>query len=249
MASRPYQANRALAVLRKVLSLAVKEWELRTDNPALGFKMFREKRRERHVTDAELRIIGPWLAKVEREGTQPAGAILVTRLLALTGMRLGEVLFLDRRQVDLRERSIRLEDAKAGPRTVPLPTPAMVLLSEAMNSGANQAGQVALDFDGSPLTVGRYRTFWSALRAETGIADIRPHDFRHGAATFGAQLGANAFLLQHFMGHKTLAMTGGYVERVVDPIRELSDKIASRVSTALDGTPAGEVVPLRRSAE
>jgi hypothetical protein len=28
-AGRPYQANRALAVLRKILSLAVKEWELR----------------------------------------------------------------------------------------------------------------------------------------------------------------------------------------------------------------------------
>src|SRR5262249_42570786 len=40
----PYAANRALAVLRKMLSLAVREWELRQDNPALGVKMFREVR-------------------------------------------------------------------------------------------------------------------------------------------------------------------------------------------------------------
>jgi hypothetical protein len=36
----PYEGNRSLAYLRKALSLAVKEWELRSDNPALGIKAF-----------------------------------------------------------------------------------------------------------------------------------------------------------------------------------------------------------------
>ena len=89
---RPYLGNRALAVLRKILSLAARDWELRNDNPALGIKLFRELPRERFATDDELRIIGSWLRKVEGEGSQSAGAFLATRLLALTGMRLGEVL-------------------------------------------------------------------------------------------------------------------------------------------------------------
>jgi hypothetical protein len=37
-------------------------------------------------------MIGAWLNKVEVENSQPSGAIIATRLLALTGMRLGEVL-------------------------------------------------------------------------------------------------------------------------------------------------------------
>src|SRR5580658_6458172 len=41
-ANRPYQGNRCLAVLRKMLSLAAHEWELRRDNPARGIKLFRE---------------------------------------------------------------------------------------------------------------------------------------------------------------------------------------------------------------
>jgi integrase len=243
---RPYQANRALAVLRKILSLAVKEWELRGDNPALGIKQFRERRRERYVSDDELRIIGPWLARAEKEGTQPPGAILIARLLAFTAMRLGEALYLDRSQVDLKGCVVRLTNAKAGPRGVPIPTAAGQLLADAMAGQRSRAGAVARDFDGSPLSLARFRTFWNALRAGTGITDIRPHDFRHMGATFGAQTGANAFLLRDYLGHATLEMSGGYVERVVDPIRDLAEKVAARVAVGLEGQPSADVVPLQK---
>ena len=96
----------------------------------------------------------------------------------------------------------------------------------------------------SPLSLARFRTFWKALRTGTGIADIRPHDFRHMGATFGAQTGANAFLLRDYLGHATLGMSGGYVERVVDPIRDLAEKVAARVAAGLDGKSSGEVVTL-----
>jgi hypothetical protein len=39
-------------------------------------------------------------------------------------------------------------------------------------------------------------------------------------------------------------MTGRYVERAVDPVRVLADKVAGRVAAAMNGT-SGEVVPLR----
>ena len=50
---RPYWANRCLAVLRKMLSLAVNDWELRADNPALGLTAFPERRRERYASDED----------------------------------------------------------------------------------------------------------------------------------------------------------------------------------------------------
>jgi integrase len=235
-ASRPYQGNRCLAVLRKMLSLAANQWELRQDNPARGIQPFREFRRERFSTDDDLRVIGGWLQQVEREMSQPPGAIHATRLLALTGMRLGEVLGLQWEYVDLKQNIVRLPDTKVGARTIALGSSAATLLAE-LKGEEVRIGPVLCDLDGRALNRDRYRRFWSDLRQQTGLKEMRPHDFRHGAATFGAQAGASAFLLRDFMGHSTVAMTSQYVARVVDPVRELADRVAERVSAALGNKP------------
>jgi integrase len=216
-----------------MLSLATNEWELRQDNPARGIKLFRESRRERFSTDEDLHIIGTWLDRVERESSQPPGAIYATRLLALTGMRLGEVLGLQWDYIDLNENVIRLPDTKVGARSIALPKSAAALLAELKGEEA-RIGSVLRDLGGKALSRHQYRRFWTDLRDQTGLRELRPHDFRHGAATFGAQAGASAFLLRDFMGHSTVAMTSQYVARVVDPVRELAEAISKRVSTALN---------------
>jgi Phage integrase, N-terminal SAM-like domain len=53
MKKTPYQANRVLALLSKMLSLAAK-WGWRRDNPVKGIERFQEKRRERWLSDNEL---------------------------------------------------------------------------------------------------------------------------------------------------------------------------------------------------
>jgi hypothetical protein len=58
--------------LRKALSLAANDWELRSDNPALGIKMFPEAPRERFFSDTELSQIGEAMRKLEAEGGYPA---------------------------------------------------------------------------------------------------------------------------------------------------------------------------------
>src|SRR3954453_7763041 len=51
---KPYQANRVLALLSKMFSLAV-EWGWRPDNPAKGIGRYHEERRDRWLGDDELR--------------------------------------------------------------------------------------------------------------------------------------------------------------------------------------------------
>ena len=226
----PYAANRALAVLRKIFSLAVKEWELVDDNPALGVKMFRETKRERFATDDDLARIGRWLRDSEKAGTVPSSFALAVRLLALTGMRLGEVLSLERSAVDMENSVIRLADAKAGARIVALAAPTRALLADVKS----RAQYVVTGEDPSThLSRTAFRTGWRHLRAGTGLIDLRPHDLRHTAGTFAAQAGANAFLVRDLLGHKTLAMTGRYVERAVDPLRAVADQVAKRVAAAM----------------
>jgi len=140
MAHSPYRANRCLAVLRKMLSLAHREWELRDDNPAIGIKPFPEQRRERFFGPDELKAIGRWLAKVEQDGSEHRAFILATRLMLLTGMRLGEVASAHWLDVDLSANLIRLRDAKTGPRTVPLNSQAVAFLANVRQRGTYVCG-------------------------------------------------------------------------------------------------------------
>jgi integrase len=249
MAGSPYRANRCLAVLRRMLSLAHREWELRDDNPASGVKPFPEKRRERFFSTEELKAIGKWLASTERQRTENSAFILATRLMLLTGMRLGEVATLRWSDVDLSANVIRLRDAKTGSRTVPLNSQAVAFLA---NAGDPSTYVCGLDSDQRVMTRFDYHAVWRRLVKDAGLTNARPHDCRHTVATLGAMAGGTAFTLRDLLGHKTVAVTSGYVARTVDPIRELSETIGGRIGAALapeiEKLPVAEVIELKPAA-
>ena len=244
MRETPYEANRAIAYCSKMLSLAAYEWELRPDNPSKGIQRFREPKRERYFSDDELRRIGAVLAKAEADNSALPGCINAVRLLATTGVRLGELLSLKWNSIDFEGGSIRLIEAKAGTRTVPLGAPSLALLNSIERTG----DYVVHGPDPSkPLSPNTFRHLWNRLRVQAGIPDGRPHDLRHTAGTYAAQAGYNAFLVRDFLGHKTIAMTNRYVERAADPARATADAVARRVTAAMNGE-QGEVVELPRKA-
>jgi integrase len=240
MSATPYEANRALAYCSKMLSLAANEWELRSDNPCIGVKRFPERARERFFGDHELKAIGSALSAAERENTELPGFILLVRLLATTGMRLGEALGLRWADVDLPGRAIRLQDAKTGARTVHLGAAAVTLLDAI--TGRNGYLEQGLD-PAEPLSVNVAEKAWARVREAAGVADGRLHDFRHTAGTFAALSGANAFAVRDLLGHRTLAMTGRYVERAAEMVRTTADNVSNRVAAALSAgdEQAGEV--------
>jgi len=248
MAASPYRANRCLAVLRKMLSLAHREWELRDDNPAIGIKPFPEERRERFFGPEELKAIGRWLAKVELDGSVHRAFILATRLMLLTGMRLGEVATAHWSDVDLSANLIRLRDAKSGARTVPLNSQAVAFLANAQRRGTYVCG---LNGGNNVMTRFDYHAFWRRLTKGIGLANARPHDCRHTVATLGAMAGGTAFTLRDLLGHKTIAVTAGYVARTVDPVRALSEDVGGRIGAALapQSEPPAHVVSLRPAAK
>ena len=87
---RPYQANRALGVLSKMMNLA-EAWGLRSDgsNPCRHVKKYREEKRERYLTKEELRRLGVTLADAERRKTESPFALTAIGLLTLTVRRPG----------------------------------------------------------------------------------------------------------------------------------------------------------------
>ena len=245
MRKTPISANRALAALSKMMSLAARDWELRPDNPCQGVKKFGEQKRERFFSDGELKEIGEALAKAEAERTILPGAARCVRLLALTGMRLGEVLGLRWEDVDMAASAIRLRDAKAGARSVALGARALAYLQALPRDAEFVCPAPRRDL---PLSRDTMERIWSRLRQAANLSNARLHDFRHTAGTYAAQTGANAFLVRDLLGHKTLAMTARYVERVVDPVKITADAMSNRVAAAMDGEPESKILPLRKTS-
>ena len=214
---RPRQANLDLALLHKALNLAVTD-ELIVSNPASGLVKFPEKRRSRRLTDQELRNI--WQASSDEVIGKEAG--LLFRLLICTGCRKGEWLNSKWSDIDFENRVLRLSDAKAGARDVPLNSLSVSLLAASDNASewvfCNRSGN-------APLSASRVQEAWKKLLVLAELGDVHVHDLRHSFASRGAKLGASALVLRDALGHKTLSMTSRYVAEQMEAVMQLSEVI------------------------
>ena len=238
----PRTANQTIAVASKMFSLA-EAWHLRplNSNPCRHLKKFRETVRSRFYTDAELRSIGDAIASIEAAGEILPGAAAAIRLAPMTGLRLGELLDLKWADVDLDGGALEIRDAKAGARRHPIGAAAVAFLGTLERVGPWVCQGVVPD---RSLSTRALQKAWEDVRERAGLKDARFHDLRHSYGTMAGATGANAFLVKDAMGHKTLAMTGRYVGRDADPMRQLVDSVAGRVSAALTGRDA-VIVPLK----
>ena len=218
----PYEANRVLALLGLMFNLA-REWgELseKASNPARVPRRSRyvEKRRDRPVTSEELpRLVDAIHA--ERD----IYLRTVFLLLLVTGLRKREILHAKRVDLDVRRKTLRLEDTKAGqPRHVPLSEHAVGLLSSLPPAVGNPF------FFPSPVTPGRPRDDlfrpWKRIRTQAKCPDVRIHDLRHTVATWLAEQGHAAYIVQRALGHQSLATTMRYIHAADDgPRRALGN--------------------------
>lgn len=243
----PIAANRTLALLSKMFNLA-EAWDLRPDgsNPCRHVERFQENERHRFYSPDELSQLGGVLAEAGRTATAHLGVIAALRLLSLTGCRLSEVLQLRWDEVDFEAKCLRLPDAKAGARSVPLGSAAIILLIDLQ--GASDPYVIQGTQPGQPLSRSYMERAWRRLRDKAGLKDARIHDLRHTVATMAAASGLNAFTVRDLLGHKTLAMANRYVKRVTDPLQEAADGVSNRVSALMQVHEAADVVQLPRRA-
>ena len=124
----PYGANRILRLVSKIYSLA-RQWGYVPDdypNPSRDIELFKEHKRDRWVTPAELPKL---IEAINIEGNVSARNALW--LYLLTGVRKSELLKSKWSDIDWDRKELKLPDTKAG-RThyVPLSEPAMSILRE-----------------------------------------------------------------------------------------------------------------------
>ena len=72
------------------------------------------------------------------------------------------------------------------------------------------------------------------------------NSFRAGVATTLLSQDIPLTAVRDLLGHKTLAMSGRYVERDTEPLRAAADSVAGKIADALEGKEA-EVVELSKA--
>jgi integrase len=263
----PRQANMVLSVCSKVFNLA-EVWEMRPEgsNPSRKIERYRENHRERFLSADELGRLGVILRQAETVGlpwkvganskhpVKPEARRTLYRrvttaaieLLLFTGCRLSEVLNLKWEQVDFADGKITLLMTKSGrPQQVTMNAPARQVLRQLDATKNSEWVLPSVSSTKRPLSKSGIEAAWTKLRTAARLEDVRLHDLRHTVGTYAAQSGANAFLVRDLLRHKNLAMTSRYVNRADDPVRTLSDQVGERISAALAGQSAADVVPLK----
>ena len=217
----PIRANRALALLSKMFSLA-SEWEIRADNPCTGVTKNPEERRERYLAGAELIRLTGALAAHRDQST--ANAI---RLLLLTGARRGEVLAATWSQFDL-EVGVWTKPSAATKQKkvhrVPLSAAAVTLLTE-MRAGT--AGPLLFPGRGTNAAQTDLKKSWAAICQAAQLENMRVHDLRHSYASILASAGMSLPVIGALLGHTQPATTARYSHLVDDALRAATEKVGA----------------------
>ena len=236
-ARAPTHANRTIAVLSRMFSLAVR-WGWRSDNPCKGIERNQEKKRHRYLTGAEISRLSTALGKLE-----DVSAANAVRLLLLTGCRRGELLAARWCDVDL-EAGLWTKPAsttkQAALHRVPLSAAAVQLLTEMRGEAGDNAEWIF------PARGGGHRPHineaWIRLRKTANLPDVRLHDLRHTYASVLASSGLSLPVIGALLGHSTPVTTARYSHLSDNPLRAATE----RASAILTGKALSDVVPLNK---
>lgn len=191
----PYQANRTLGILSKMMNLA-EIWGLRQDgsNPCRHVKKYPEKGRKRFLSKEE----------VEASGEETKSCVNAYRLLMYTGCRLGEIQKLEWAHVDFEAQELHLPDSKTGAKTVYLGDAAVDVLKKIKRLEDNPY-VITGKHEGAYLTDLQHP--WRRIRSKAKLDNVRIHDLRHSFASNAIALGMSLPMVGKLLGHTQIHVT------------------------------------------
>lgn len=239
MKTTPYQANRVLALMSKMFSLAA-AWGWRSDNPVKGIERFHEERRERWLSDAELRRLMAVLA--DHPNQRAANAV---RFQLLTGARIGEVMSARWSDIDF-ERGVWTKPShhtkQKRTEHLPLSAPALALLAGMKESAGTKDYLFPGDAPEKPLQ--RIKKFWRNVTEQAGLENYRLHDNRHTHASHLVSSGLSLEIVGKLLGHTNPLTTQRYAHIADDPLRAAAERFGAKIDAMSEGTD-GQVIELR----
>ena len=238
----PATANTVLATLSRMFSFA-EACGLAADggNPCRFVAKYRERRRERFLSDGEFERLGSVLNGMEADGSLPVHAAAALRLLMLTGCRRNEIATLRWSDVDLDAGEMNLAETKTGARTVTLSPAAVRVLSDLPRVPGNP-WVIAGPRPGTRIV--NLSEHWRRVRTRAGLEDVRLHDLRHSWASRALALGESLPMIGRLLGHSRVETTARYAHLARDSVHEAAARIAASIGADLSsGTAAGDEDP------
>ncbi|PZU11512.1 site-specific integrase [Sphingomonas sp.] len=242
----PYEANRVRALASKMFSLS-ERWGMRPDgsNPATNIDRYKEEKRERYLTGAEVARLWQELNSDAAAAKVSASAIAAIKMLMLTGRRLNEVLGMKWAWVDLEAKLLKLPDTKGGRLTVSLGDAAAALLADLKAQAGNHPYVIPGAIEDKPLV--NLQKPWRVVRALADLNDVRIHDLRHTFASVGAGMGMSLHMLGRLLGHTQAATTSRYAHLAQSPVQAAADAIGVELMRLTTGRADGQATALASS--
>ncbi|WP_298465490.1 site-specific integrase [uncultured Erythrobacter sp.] len=250
--AKPATVNRELSTLSHMMSQIVK------------WKWIKDDERPEIEKDAEPRkkivILSPEQAEALYKGAvadQDPRTWLFVAIGLNTAMRHSEILRIKREDIDLPERRIYIERAKAGQRVQPITASLAQALKRIDNQHSSEWLFPASRSGGkTPYRRDMGRQFERAvIRAGLDPRKVTPHVMRHTGITRLVQAGVDIPTIQKISGHKTIAMVMRYVhlsdEHIDDSIAAIDtgflDTLTPELHTDLiSGTgKSRKIIPLK----
>ena len=190
----PSTANRHFTTLRAIINKMIQLKKYRGENPCVGVKKQKDNpARTNFLKEEEIAILLPLVPKRSR--------FLVAFAIA-TGMRRGEILRLDWRDLDLHNGIIHIYESKLGyQREVPM----IKSLYDTLTHLEHPINGTVFD-----ISVKQLEADFKQAVTRAGLPKIRFHDLRHTFASHFMMRGGSLTDLQRILGHSDLKMTQRY---------------------------------------
>ena len=225
----PYHANRVLALLSKMFSLAV-IWGWRVDNPVKGMERYQEEKRDRWLDKEELSRFWEVLERYPNHS-----AAFALKILLLTGARKSEVLQATWDQFDLQKgiwtKPSHLTKQKKKEH-LPLSKQSLELLQELKKLNKNDSPYLFPNqVNGQPIR--DVRAFWGRVLKEASLKNVRIHDLRHTHASHLVSSGLSLSIVGKLLGHTQASTTHRYAHLADDPLRQAAELFSANVKTVI----------------
>ena len=160
----------------------------------------------------------------------------IIEFLYATGIRVGELVSIDLKDIDFREKLVRVTGKRKKQRIVPFGEPSLQALMHYLAEtrpvflnncppAVRDPQAVFLNYQGTRLTtrsVGRLIDKYIKLCAD--IHNISPHSLRHSFATHLLDQGADLRDIQELLGHALLSTTQIYTQVSMEKMIEVYDR-------------------------
>ncbi|MEO0078033.1 MAG: tyrosine-type recombinase/integrase [candidate division WOR-3 bacterium] len=219
-------ATRKLTAVRSFLRFLVRRSMLKF-NPATSVKSPRlDSRLPGFLTQYQIQQV------VDRGGDseQELRTAAIIETLYGSGLRVAELVGLNRDDVDFAAETIRVRGKGGRERILPLGQAERVALERYIAARRHQAAKpIFVNRLGKRLTTRSIHTIVRKVLGQvTDAAATNPHALRHAFATHLLERGADLRAVQELLGHASLAATQVYTHTTIERLRKVYDKAHPR---------------------